>query len=178
MPQFIVYACPLGELADQLQIYFDKSRFLCRNTAHNYMPHCTLVGFYEDSEASIPRYVQALNQAYEQALRSQPSPPIAIQNLTFRPNWHGLELSSPWLQQLILDFVALPPCKTRVDILRPKDWLHLSLAYDFHPAYGSALAQLAQALLHPAALVEWELRYYQRDVNYHWVCHQTWPLGG
>ena len=47
MPKLIVYACPVGELAEQLETYFSKSRLACGpNQAHQYMPHCTLTGFF------------------------------------------------------------------------------------------------------------------------------------
>jgi hypothetical protein len=35
--KFIIYACPVGELKEQLEDYFHKSLNLCgKNTAHNY----------------------------------------------------------------------------------------------------------------------------------------------
>ncbi len=43
LSQFIVYACPQGELAEQIQDFYQESLDLCGfNAAHNYMPHCTL----------------------------------------------------------------------------------------------------------------------------------------
>ncbi|MEO0802793.1 MAG: hypothetical protein AAFY57_11025 [Cyanobacteria bacterium J06642_2] len=47
--ELILYACPVGSLVEQLDCYFQKSLQLCgHNTAHLYMPHCTLTGFFHD----------------------------------------------------------------------------------------------------------------------------------
>ncbi|CAN5634059.1 hypothetical protein BH23CYA1_BH23CYA1_13090 [soil metagenome] len=48
MPQFIFYACPTGPLAQQLATSFERTQRICGpNTAHAYMPHCTLTGFFK-----------------------------------------------------------------------------------------------------------------------------------
>ena len=45
--EFIVYACPVGTLAGQLDLFFARSRAECgENAAHAYPPHCTLTGFF------------------------------------------------------------------------------------------------------------------------------------
>jgi hypothetical protein len=173
MPQLIVYACPVGELADQLAVYFEQSRAACGpNTAHQYMPHCTLTGFFEDTTSHIPAYADGLARSLQQHQRSHPHPPVVITSLTFREHWHGLELSSAWLQQLIRDFASAATSPTRSAPLRLKTWLHLSLAYGFDPIHHTALKELAQALIDPQASVEWELRLYERHADGTWTCHQ------
>ena len=177
MPKFIVYACPVGELAEQLAIYFAKSRLtIGSNTAHHYMPHCTLTGFFEDTTRSVPQYTQTLTRSFKRFQRSQPDPVLEVQKLSFRADWHGLELSSEWLRRLITDFVCTATSPTRKSSLRPKEWLHLSLAYDFTPDQDEALRSLAQSLVHPDAPVAWELRFYQRNSDQSWICHQCLPL--
>ncbi|HEY9736472.1 MAG TPA: hypothetical protein V6D06_09320, partial [Trichocoleus sp.] len=105
MPNFIVYACPTGALAEQIQNFFDQSlATLGPNAAHQYPPHCTLVGFFEDTLGSVPLYTRALTRAYNRAVRSRPHPAITVKGLSFRPDWHGLELEAPWLQRLMVDF--------------------------------------------------------------------------
>jgi ubiquitin-associated SH3 domain-containing protein len=178
MSEFIVYACPLGELADQLTTYFEKSQVQYGpNSAHNYMPHCTLTGFFTEQTSSIPLYVQFLDRAYKRTLHSQPTPAITITQMSFRPDWHGLELEAPWLQQLMVNFASTAKSPTRQQALRIKKWLHLSLAYDFPPNHHEPLTQLAQELIEPEAPVAWELRYYERYANRRWTCHHAWPLG-
>ena len=177
----IVYACPTGELAEQIEQYFQQSLAVCgANAAHRYMPHCTLTGFFQDEETAIPLYVQALDDALNQA-QPYPTPAITIQQLTFRPDWHGLELQSDWLKQAIATFATLAVSPTRPDALRLKDWLHLSLAYEFQAEQSKALLQLAQKHIHLQSPVRWEVRFYQRhssphSPDQHWTCHQSWQL--
>lgn len=177
MAKLIVYACPVGELARQLEHYFEKSRLVCGpNSAHHYMPHCTLTGFFDDVSSAVPRYTQTLERSLKRFRRSQPDSPVDVTALTFRNDWHGLELSSEWMRQLVLDFVGAATSPTRKTPLRPKDWLHLSLAYDFAPEQADTLKSLAQELIDPAQAVEWELRFYQRQPDQSWLCHRRWPL--
>ncbi|MEM1310123.1 MAG: hypothetical protein AAF892_06960 [Cyanobacteria bacterium P01_D01_bin.71] len=178
MPKLIVYACPVGELADQLDIYFSKSRVIYGpNTAHRYMPHCTLTGFFEDATSSIPKYTRALERSLKRYRRSQPTPPLEVSGMAFRDDWHGLELASDWLKKLVLDFVCTATSPTRKSPLRPKDWLHLSLAYGFVPDQAEALKTLAQEVINFAAPVEWELRFYQQNPDLSWICHRQLKLG-
>lgn len=173
---FIVYACPMGELADQLDRYFQQSLTRCgENAAHRYMPHCTLTGFFQDEEATIPLYVQALDRALMEALPC-PNPVITIQQLTFNQDWHGLELQSDWLKSMIASFANFAISPTRLDALRLKNWLHLSLAYEFPPEQSETLIQLAQNYIKIQSPVQWELRFYQRHPDYHWTCHHSWRL--
>lgn len=177
--QFIIYACPVGELAEQLEVYFDQSLKICGpNAAHSYMPHCTLTGFFRDEENAIPLYQRAIAQALEQFI-PPPHPVINISGMTFQPDWHGLELQSDWLTQLISEVAQLATSPTRQEPLRLKNWLHLSLAYGFPPEQTKELIQLAETYVNPQANVEWELRFYQRhadDSNHDWTCHQSWSL--
>lgn len=177
MPKFIVYACPVGELANQLQIYFEKSRLTCGpNSAHSYMPHCTLTGFFDEHANAAPNYTQKLERSYKRLKRSQPHPVIDVKNLSFRPDWHGLELSSDWLRKVILDFACTATSPTRTSPLRLKEWLHLSLAYDFQADHAEMLETLALDLIDPGAAVQWELRFYQRNPDNRWICHQSLKL--
>ena len=178
MPKFIVYACPIGELADQLNTYLEKSLVICgANAAHNYMPHCTLTGFFEERTRSVPLYTRFLSRSLNRLLRTRPHPVIEIIGMTFRADWHGLELRSPWLHKLMIDFVTTANSPTRREPLRLKKWLHLSLAYEFQPEHQETLAQLAQEVVNPGSAVEWELRFYQQHPDNSWTCHQTWSLG-
>jgi hypothetical protein len=176
LSELIVYACPVGQLADQLEVYFEKSLAVCgANSAHDYMPHCTLTGFFKDEACTISLYEQAIANAITQ-LQPCPSPVISVTQMIFRPTWHGLELQSEWLKQLMVRFAAIAHSPTRSEALRLKDWLHLSLAYNFQPQQAEALSNLAQQLINPQASVQWELRFYQQCSDRTWICHQIWRL--
>lgn len=188
--QFIVYACPVGELAEQLERYFQESRRLCgANTAHKYMPHCTLTSFFEDQTSAIPLYLQALEKSYRHWYPSRPNPVIRIADKQFQPDWHGFELESEWLKQLVSSFIDAAQSSTssadylqsqssiRQEPLHRKEWLHLSFAYDFPPQSYRTLVRIAQDIIDPRAAVRWELRFYERHPDWTWTCHQAWLLG-
>ena len=175
--QFIVYACPVGKLNSQLEDYFKQSlRLYGENTAHKYMPHCTLTGFFTDEINSIPTYLQALDKAYLGAINNNLSLDIKIKQLTFSDNWHGLELQADGLKKLITNFVELENSSTRQEELRLKDWLHLSLAYNFNPQHGDGLQHLAREIIDIKADVSWELRFYQKNPDWTWQCLQSWRI--
>ncbi|MDJ0713165.1 MAG: hypothetical protein QNJ54_02955 [Prochloraceae cyanobacterium] len=175
--KFIVYVCPVGELGEQLETYFQKSREVCGvNTAHKYMPHCTLTSFFEDETTAIPTYIQSLDRSYNKALPNRTQPALVIADLQFKPDWHGFELESPWVREIIIDFVRRTHSPTQREKLRSKEWLHLSLAYDFQPRLYKTLVEIAQETVDPKASVNWELRFYERHPDWSWTCHKSWKL--
>lgn len=177
MAEFIVYVCPTGELAEQIQRFFEESLVQHgANTAHAYMPHCTLTGFFEDRFAAVPLYTQRLTRSYKRAYPSRTDPIITVEGLTFKADWHGLELQSPWLKHLMVDFACTAVSPTRKSALRPKNWLHLSLAYGFPSEQSDALSKLATSLVDPQAAVAWELCFYERRSPKDWCCHCRLPL--
>jgi len=173
--EFILYACPGGELAAQIRTYLAQVRVCCGlNQAHRFMPHCTLTGFFHDAPASATAYGDQLNHLLTTLRPSQPT--VQVTALTLRPDWHGLELAAPWLYQLALAFREQAQGTALVSPIRPKHWLHLSLAYGFAPHHAAALQALAQAHIAITSPVTWELRFYQRCRGNTWICHRRWPL--
>lgn len=174
----IIYACPRGELNTQLEAYFTTTlRKWGENSAHQYMPHCTLTGFFHDQFTSIPVYIESLNTALNDHLCHCPTEPIVVVDFQFKPQFHYLELASEWIKNVILDFADLAVSPTRVDALRCKTNLHLSLAYDFPPEQDQDLKRIAQTMINPQAEVSWELRFYERHGDQSWSCHHSWLLG-
>ncbi|SRR5258706_15812318 len=72
------------------------------------------------------------------------------------------------LQALSADFAHSTHSPTRRDALRPKDWLHLSLAYGFPPERHGPLARLARELVDISAPVQWESCFYERHEDGAW----------
>jgi ubiquitin-associated SH3 domain-containing protein len=176
--ELIVYACPAGPLAAQVDAFYRASRErFGPNSAHAYPPHITLTGFFHDDDAAIPRYADALAAAHGRALAARPPGPIAIRELAVLPDFHGLLVGSAWLEALAADFAATAESPSRRDAVRLKSWLHLSLAYGFRPQDGPGLADLATSMVDLAAPVSWQLRLYQRLPGDVWLCHAEWPLG-
>ena len=171
--QFIIYACPLGELGEQINLYFQKSRDRCgENPAHQYMPHCSLTGFFRADPSSIPNYLNTLNRLYHQS--ENLSLDIKIVQMMFKPKWHGLELKAPGLKHLIANFAEIMHGQPIEEKIRLKEWLHVSFAYQFQPEHHDTLKKLAEKMINPKASTQWELRFYQKHPDWTWTCLQSW----
>jgi type VI protein secretion system component VasA len=175
--ELILYACPTGELAAQLDNYFALSRRACgENAAHRYMPHITLTGFFHDLPSTIEFYVQQLDRVLAASTPPASGAPIIHKPMGFQTNFHMIEIESPWLKQLTAEFIPLAMTESRQEAIRKKDWLHLSLAYDFPPEQHEILKNLASETLYLDAQVGWELRFYERHPDNRWTCHRVWSL--
>ncbi|MGK7905819.1 MAG: hypothetical protein AB4040_01120 [Synechococcus sp.] len=174
--ELIVYACPLGDLGDRLERYFQQSRHSCGpNLAHRYMPHCTLTGFFHDEGRSIPFYIDALDRAL-QAISKLGTPEIAVTGAISQPDFHYLTVESNWLKQLMFEFVHHATSATRLDALRLKDCLHVSLAYGFVPSEHYKLQAIAVDCIDWQVPTQWQLRLHERRTDNHWLCYRSWDL--
>ncbi|MGD1806245.1 hypothetical protein ACP6PL_12510 [Dapis sp. BLCC M126] len=175
--EFIVYACPVGQLNYQLEKYFTTTSTECgENAAHQYMPHCTLTGFFHDELTAIPIYIQALENALKNALPTSTSQPIVVMDMELKADFHYLKIESIWIEKLIANFANIANSSTRTEQLRLKNNLHLSLAYKFPLEQQQILAKIAKEIINPQAEVSWELRFYERHPNNSWTCHQSWKI--
>jgi hypothetical protein len=176
--RLIIYACPTGALAAQVDAFYTASRARCGpNSAHAYPPHITLTGFFNDEAGALPIYHAALAAAHTAAMATRPSRPIVITKLLVSAEFHGLLVVSPWLEALTADFADRAASPSRPAALRLKRDLHLSLAYGFRAEDGPALGALACSMVSPEADVAWELRLYEQRPAGEWLCHGVWPLG-
>lgn len=192
--KLIVYACPVGPSTAQIDAYFVRARReFGHNPAHDYMPHITLTGFFPEARASIVHYTQWLEQAHSEVMAQVSVLPITIVELMLTEQFHGLVIESPWLLELTRRFIARADSPTRPEAIRPKEWLHLSLAYGFRPEEDAPLRALAQASVEPQTQMDWALRLYERRpdpeptarlvpgsdewVAQVWECHGEWSLG-
>jgi ubiquitin-associated SH3 domain-containing protein len=175
--ELIVYATPVGELADQINAYLERARIECgENAAHHYMPHITLTGFFHDRAASIPMYFASLSAAVAQARLIRPAPILRITEMRLGEQFQGLLIESPWLKQLAANFSRMTLSVTRTSAVRLKVDLHLSLAYQFPPEQAEHLARLAREMVDITAPVSWQLRFYEREANGQWLLHGLWKL--
>jgi len=175
--ELIIYACPTGPLAAGLDMFFERSRTeIGPNTAHRYMPHCTLTGFFHDTPDSIPVYAKALEAAYLRAAPTRPKAVMRITAIVLSDMFKYLKLESEWLVAMIADFAENVHSPSRSDELRLKTWLHLSLAYDHSTEQEHALNVLATKLVDPHSAAGWELRLYERLVGDQWTMHACWVL--
>ena len=176
--ELILYACPRGALADQIDGYMRSSaqRF-GRNAAHAFPPHITLTGFFHDIAETVPHYVECCAEAIDNAPEAV-SPRINVVGSLFRPDFHGLLIDSSWAQEMTEQFAARAAAvsETRIDEIRAKDCLHLSLAYDFAVADHDGLRMLTNEMVDPQADATWEVRLYERRPASQWKQHAAWVI--
>ena len=175
--ELILYACPRGALADQVDAYMRRAaqRF-GRNAAHAFPPHITLTGFFHDIAEAVPHYVECCAEVIDHPVEAL-SPKINVVGSLFRPDFHGLLIESSWAQQVVAEFATRATAsRTRTDDIRPKDRLHLSLAYEFAAEDHEGLKALATELVDPRADVAWEVRLYERRPARQWKQHAAWVI--
>jgi ubiquitin-associated SH3 domain-containing protein len=178
MNKFALYACPTGDLAEQIQSFLASSQALCGpNLAHESLPYCTLVDLFEERASSVPVYTQSLDRAYKRGLRSRPSPVLSIEGLQQTADRLELALAAPWLRQLIVNFACTVKSPTRKLPLRLQDHLCIILAHGYPEDQAPALTQLAKETLNLDSPSHWEMRFYQRTIDQSWISHQSWELG-
>lgn len=171
--ELILYATPTGPLAAACDRYFDVARStLGPTTAHDFPPHCTLTGFFRRDHRRADEVVTELGTAIRDA---GPVPPESVEVVALgcHDGWVGLELRSAWLQRLTAWIVAAHRLTPGDDALRPKDWLHLSLAYGVDGDLGP-YARLAGEVVDPGAPAGWEVAVWER-AGVRWTRH---PSGG
>ena len=97
--ELILYATPVGPLADALDRLYRHLRVAGPTTAQEYPPHCTLTGFFRraggESEAAIVEIGRAVVAA-----GPVPDGAVEIVGLMTTDGWAGLEIRSPWLREL------------------------------------------------------------------------------
>ena len=177
--ELIVYACPTGELAAQLRNYFDTTRAAVgANTAHRYMSHISLTGFFHDQQSAFAGYATALQNSLQTVMAwgADGDRTIHIAGMRFQDAFHYLQIDSPWLTQLSVEFARTAESATRIDAVRVKDFLHLSLAYGFELQHGMRLAQFARELVNYRSQVGWQLHFYERHAGDLWTLHKSWTL--
>ncbi|MEM9042951.1 MAG: hypothetical protein AAGD33_23960, partial [Actinomycetota bacterium] len=135
-------------------------------TAQTYPVHCTLTGFFR-REGDRADAVLARLSAVVDSFGPAPRGAVRVDRLGVHDEWVGLELTSSWLLDVIAAVVAADDPGTDEDALRPKDWLHVSLAYgvdDLAP-YASFARQTVDASLDAS----WRVGFWERHPDGRWT---------
>jgi hypothetical protein len=157
LTSLIVYATPIGELAEACARYGAMASAVAPTLAQAYPPHCTLTGFFRRSRTEIDRIVGEVTATFG-------TDPVAADAVTIRGpvhhgRWLGFELTSRLLHDRTQGFARTHRLCAGDDAIRVKDWLHLSLAYgvdDLAP-YVSAAEQVRW----PAAAEAWDVGLWE-----------------
>jgi ubiquitin-associated SH3 domain-containing protein len=166
--ELILYATPTGDLADACQRYFAAAAAIGPTAAQDYPPHCTLTGFFHRATDRAEQVIQELGGVIDSA-GAVPDAAVEVGGPATIDSWVGLVVRSPWLADLAARIVASHQLLPGDDPLRPKDWLHLSLAYgerDITP-----YADLAHRLVDPSAPARWEIAVWERSAGQQWRRH-------
>jgi ubiquitin-associated SH3 domain-containing protein len=168
--ELILYATPTGPLADAVDRYFEEVAATAgATTAQTYPPHCTLTGFFRRTSDRADEVIAETAEVIG-SLGPVPAGAVDVVGLTTTDDWVGLELRSPWLIEATAAVVAAHTVLPGDDALRPKDWLHLSLAYgvdDLAPH-----AELARRRVDPTSDHRWSIGLWERRPDGSWVDHR------
>ncbi|XP_029660286.1 protein UBASH3A homolog [Formica exsecta] len=158
--QYVLYACPTGSLAEQLELFWSESKDLGWNGAHSFIPHITLISFFDAPDECTEELVNALENVVRQdGLHEH----IELETYV-SPNFMGLfvkDVNAEGLKNIAvryankinaLGITAEPQIKS----------LHLTLAYQFPSNLFQSLRSMVEKL-RPNTSANWELRLYSRD---------------
>nr|XP_050854220.1 protein UBASH3A homolog [Vespula vulgaris] len=158
--QYVLYACPTGALAERLLTFWAESKELGWNGAHNFIPHITLVSFFQASDELTSELVSSLENIID---LDELCDRIDLETYV-SPNFMGLfvkDADTKWLTKISTNYVdkltslgitAKPQVKS----------LHLTLAYQFPSNLFQPLRLMVEKL-GPTTPDNWELRLYSRD---------------
>ena len=157
----VVVATPVGPLAHAIDAYRQAVAVRYgRNAAHLYEPHCLLVRTYRDHPSSIDAYRHVLSAAVGEATRrGQRS--VTVTDLCTTTRWHGLEIESPALLALAVDFATRARSSARGCAVTRQDRLRLTLASGFPEAHHEALTEFAYRIVDPVLTAQWQVGLWQ-----------------
>lgn len=171
--ELIFYATPTGSTAAACEAIFNELEST-PTTAQRYPPHCTLTGFFRRRSERVARIAVSAQDVID---RFGPIDPTAVDAIVAEhSDWIGLELTSAVLHDAIEGFVAAIGVEPGEDLLRPKDWLHLSLAYPLNSDVDhSCIDHSGIVRRHRAELTAgsdpWELGLWERNDDGTWLRH-------
>jgi len=171
--ELILYLTPEGQLGDQCAQFFrDSARSLGVTTAHSYPSHVTLTGFFRRAPERLDEIRSELGGILAEP-RLAPPEAVEILGLVRTAAWVGLEVRSAWAHELTSTIVDRHRVLAGEDALRPKDWLHLSLAYGLcEDQQLDDFVSMAEAIVDPAAAVEWRVGLWERVADGSWHRHE------
>lgn len=172
--ELILYAEPGGQLGARCaEFWAAMSAADAATDAQSYPPHVTLTGFFrrppERTISIVDALARAVDAAAPQGLDGVRWVEPAELDLQVNHDWTGLHVTAPWMDAVVAAFAspasAAQPADAGEDELRPKSWLHLSLAYgagydEFaRDAAGEHTAELARL----TAEAEWTVALWRRE---------------
>jgi hypothetical protein len=166
--ELILYATPTGPLATSCDAYFRAISEIAPTVAQTFPPHCSLTGFFRRTHVRSAGVVDELTRAIAD-LGPVPDNAVTVDGVRRQPDWVGLELESRWLLRAVRKLIAASEPGPGEDALRPKDWLHLSLAYGIDDL--DVHASLAQTMFENPLSAGWSVGLWERLPTGEWRRH-------
>ncbi len=171
--ELIIYLTPVGALSQACDAYFAATqRTLGATTAHSYPPHVTLTGFFRRTPERAEEVVAEFGRVFNDVLVA-PETGVKVTGLQASPEWVGLVVESDWAKARVAEFVDGHAVGDGDDALRPKDWLHLSLAYGNLPdgVPLTSYEEVARRDVDPDIASSWRLGLWERTPDGAWIHH-------
>ena len=172
--ELILYAEPAGELGARCaEFWAAMSAADAATEAQSYPPHVTLTGFFHRTPGRVMSIAEAFTRAVDaaapQGLDGVRWVEPAELDLQVNHDWTGLHVTAPWMDAVVAAFAspdsAAQPADGGEDELRPKSWLHLSLAYGagYDEFSRAAAAEHTAELQRLTAEAKWTVALWRRD---------------
>lgn len=161
---FIIYLCPVGDLKEQLSLFWEKSRHkMGWNGAHNSFPHITLSSSFCCPNTQVEQLVATIAK-----VTSRSKQDLAETNLNLErymsPNFFGLFVKKE--HESILKQLSIDLCQEIRNLgLKCEPYLkpyHLTLAYQFQQSHFVGLEELAEDI-DTLSECGWQLRLYSYE---------------
>ena len=161
---FILYLCPVGDLQQQLSLFWQKSKYKVGwNGAHNSFPHITLSSSFKCPDSEVQELSQTVRQVSANFREEMHNTKLQLERY-MSPNFFGLFVEKD--QEALLKKVTQELCKDLRKFGLKADPIiksfHLTLAYQFSKEHFPSLEELAHDIL-PGAPCSWEVRLYSYD---------------
>jgi len=172
--EYIVYLRPKsgGKLATALQLYSNESKQIIENEAHQYLPHCTLTGFFKIPQTMDLKLLTSILHQSLADLENRLGSIISITNIFCNSGYIGLsfdeETMNKELRPRIENFATKMKQYDSNVRVKPEEnsHYHISLAYGktFGPTIQRQLLSLIDAVNIRSAFkdVEWKVETYCR----------------
>lgn len=162
---FILYLCPVGELQQQLSLFWQKSKHkMGWNGAHNSFPHITLTSSFKCPDADVTNLMETVTQVSQHFMEDISATKLLLERY-MSPNFFGLFVEKD--QEGLLKRLTQELCKEIRKLGIKADPIiksfHLTLAYQFPQKHFSNLEELARDICVPSGPNNWELRLYSYD---------------
>ncbi|KAL4112181.1 hypothetical protein QTP88_016018 [Uroleucon formosanum] len=164
--EYIVYACPSGSFMYELREFWNKSANKCgRNGAHNFLPHITLVSFFQVPDEYANTLVSILKNVLDEVIKEMTVNDFHLETYT-SSNFMGFFLSdqgSSFLKKIAVLYAERITELVGVQVDPHLKSLHLTLAYQFDVSQKETLKSLIKSTINPSTPCLWELKLYSRE---------------